>query len=196
MKPSKVELKRLARHAEILLVARQCFKEKGLHNTSVSYIAEKSGLSVGQLYRIFECKEEIIEGIVTEIISAKVEKLIAENHNLDAKATNLAGLNDDLAASRQDDYLLMEINAESHRNPRLGEILRNADKRLKIEGGKLIRKNHPNLNEEEINAASELIAVITEGTVYRQGIHENFSCKAELEQLYKKIFRTLFNKNG
>ncbi len=37
----------------------------------------------------------------------------------------------------------MEINAEASRNPRLREILMQADRRLKEEGGRLSQRYHP-----------------------------------------------------
>jgi hypothetical protein len=56
----------------------------------------------------------------------------------------------------------MEINAEASRNPRLREILVQADRRLKEEGAS-VAALHPGLSDARRNAASELIAVLTEG---------------------------------
>ncbi|STT85752.1 TetR family transcriptional regulator [Klebsiella pneumoniae] len=71
--------------------------------------------------------------------------MIDENHNLARKAAVLAGRIPTSAATKSDNYLLMEINAEASRNPRLREILMQADRRLKEEGGRLSQRYHPGL---------------------------------------------------
>lgn len=131
MSEGKVQQKQQARRAEIVVAAQKCFAEKGLHGASVADIAREAGLSVGQLYRIFASKEAIIEAIVSEIVNARVGEMIDENHNLARKAAVLAGRIPTSAATKSDNYLLMEINAEASRNPRLREILMQADRRLK-----------------------------------------------------------------
>ena len=140
MSEGKVQQKQQARRAEIVGAAQKCFAEKGLHGASVADIAREAGLSVGQLYRIFASKEAIIEAIVSEIVNARVGEMIDENHNLARKAAVLAGRIPTSAATKSDNYLLMEINAEASRNPRLREILMQADRRLKEEGGRLSQR--------------------------------------------------------
>lgn len=116
MSEGKVQQKQQARRAEIVVAAQKCFAEKGLHGASVADIAREAGLSVGQLYRIFASKEAIIEAIVSEIVNARVGEMIDENHNLARKAAVLAGRIPTSAATKSDNYLLMEINAEASRN--------------------------------------------------------------------------------
>ena len=128
MSEGKVQQKQQARRAEIVVAAQKCFAEKGLHGASVADIAREAGLSVGQLYRIFASKEAIIEAIVSEIVNARVGEMIDENHNLARKAAVLAGRIPTSAATKSDNYLLMEINAEASRNPRLREILMQAER--------------------------------------------------------------------
>ena len=140
MSEGKVQQKQQARRAEIVVAAQKCFAEKGLHGASVADIAREAGLSVGQLYRIFASKEAIIEAIVSEIVNARVGEMIDENHNLARKAAVLAGRIPTSAATKSDNYLLMEINAEASRNPRLREILMQADRRLKEEGARLSQR--------------------------------------------------------
>ncbi|QDY44239.1 TetR/AcrR family transcriptional regulator [Candidatus Pantoea soli] len=195
MKPETAHLKRQARHKIILDAARRCFEEKGLHGTTMAYVASEAGLSVGQVYRIFDSKEEIIEEIVSEIISARVKKMLEDNHDLHNKAAILSGLSFAYSDSRRDDYLLMEINAESTRNPRLRQILKKADDRLKQEGGKLMRMSHPQLTDDNVQLISEFIAVLTEGALYRQGLQDEFAHKTDMRDLYLAVFEFIFHKN-
>ena len=154
MSEGKVQQKQQARRAEIVVAAQKCFAEKGLHGASVADIAREAGLSVGQLYRTFASKEAIIEAIVSEIVNARVGEMIYENHNLARKAAVLAGRIPMSAATKSDNYLLMEINAEASRNPLLRQILMQADRRLKEYGGRLSQRNHPRLCDVRRNSAS------------------------------------------
>ncbi len=123
--------------------------------------------------------------------------MIDENHNLARKAAVLAGRIPTSAATKSDNYLLMEINAEASRNPRLREILMQADRRLKEEGGRLSQRNHPGLSDARRNAASELIAVLTEGAAYRCELSASTPVdKADLEALYNMIFDRLFDEQA
>ena len=192
MSEGKVQQKQQARRAEIVVAAQKCFAEKGLHGASVADIAREAGLSVGQLYRIFASKEAIIEAIVSEIVNARVGEMIDENHNLARKAAVLAGRIPTSAATKSDNYLLMEINAEA-----LREILMQADRRLKEEGGRLSQRYHPGLSDARRNAASELIAVLTEGAAYRCELSASTPVdKADLEALYNMIFDRLFDEQA
>ncbi|VTN15682.1 HTH-type transcriptional repressor KstR2 [Raoultella terrigena] len=72
MAEGKVAQKQLVRRAEIVSAAQACFAAKGLHGASVADIGPaRPGLALGQLYRIFASKEEIIEAIVSEIVHAR-----------------------------------------------------------------------------------------------------------------------------
>ena len=78
-------------------------------------------------------------------------------------ASVLAGATLVTGSTKNDNYLLMEINAEASRNPRLREIMNQADRRLKEEGGRLTRHYHPEMTEAQISVACEFIAILTEG---------------------------------
>ena len=192
MSEGKVQQKQQARRAEIVVAAQKCFAEKGLHGASVADIAREAGLSVGQRLQV-----EGTVGRVSEIVNARVGEMIDENHNLARKAAVLAGRIPTSAATKSDNYLLMEINAEASRNPRLREILMQADRRLKEEGGRLSQRYHPGLSDARRNAASELIAVLTEGAAYRCELSASTPVdKADLEALYNMIFDRLFDEQA
>ncbi|TLV16651.1 TetR/AcrR family transcriptional regulator [Klebsiella indica] len=194
MAVGKVLQKQQIRRGEIVNAAQKCFAEKGLHGASVADIARQAGLSVGQLYRIFASKEEIVEAIVTEIVNARVGEMIAGNHDLSRMAAILAGAIPVNEHTKNDNYLLMEINAEASRNPRLRDIMLQADRRLKEEGGRLTRHYHPDMSDEHINAACEFIAILTEGAAYRRELVTSIVDKTAMEGLYRDVFRLLFAK--
>lgn len=191
----KVLQKQQIRRAEIVTAAQKCFAQKGLHGASVADIAQQAGLSVGQLYRVFASKEEIVEVIVSEIVNARAGEMVAGNHDLERMASMLAGAIPATGHTKNDNYLLMEINAEASRNPRLREIMNQADRRLKEEGGRLTRHYHPEMTAAQINVACEFIAILTEGAAYRSDLATTPTVdKAALEGLYRNVFQLLFAK--
>ena len=195
MVEGKVLHKQQIRRVEIVAAAQKCLAEKGLHGASVADIARQAGLSVGQLYRIFASKEEIVEAIVSEIVNARVGEMVAGNHDLVRMASVLAGVIPATDDTKTDNYLLMEINAEASRNPRLREIMHQADRRLKEEGGRLTRHYHPEMSAEQINVACEFIAILTEGAAYRCELATTSTVdKTAMEALYRNVFHLLFMK--
>jgi AcrR family transcriptional regulator len=113
------------RRQHILDTSRRLFIENGFHGTGVAQIAVASGIKVGQIYRDFSSKEDIIAAIALRDLS----------HFLDQAALQRAIDDGDIAAIRQwilafvtfgediDGYRLMpEIMAESSRNPRVARL--------------------------------------------------------------------------
>ena len=89
----------------------------------------------------------------------------------------------------------MIINAEASRNPRLREIMNQADRRLKEEGGKLTRHYHPEMTAEQISVACEFIAILTEGAAYRCDLATAPTVdKAAMETLYRDVFNLVFTR--
>lgn len=177
---------------KVILTARDCFAERGLHGTSVSYIASSSGLGQGQLYRIFSSKNQIIEAVVNDIVAERVKDMISDNKHLERKAESLTAKKseEDELKERKGDCLLMEINAESSRNPQLKIILQKADQILKIQGDKTFREVHPEMKEEDGRVLAEFIAVLSEGVAYRRNfrIEDSENERLEMKQLYNEFF--------
>lgn len=66
----------------ITKIANELFKDKGYNNTSMEYIAEKSGISRRTLFRLFKSKSEILILSSEDIIRDTLEKFVGENYNL------------------------------------------------------------------------------------------------------------------
>ena len=54
-----------ARREKLIEAARALFAENGFHATGMAEIARRSGIAVGQIYRDFAGKEDIVAEIVT-----------------------------------------------------------------------------------------------------------------------------------
>ncbi len=67
---------------EIVKVACRLFAEKGYYNTTIPDIAEKMGMSVGNLYNYFRSKEELAKYIMqysSRLLGSEIRKINEEN---------------------------------------------------------------------------------------------------------------------
>ena len=188
MEPRALSVRQQQRKDALIDIARKSFQHNGLHGTTLAVIAKDSTLSVGQIYRIFVNKEEIVEAVVNQIVSERVALFLAQNHDLEQKAVLLARAIPPTDGQRLDDALLMEINAESLRNPRLLAILQRADQKMKSEATTMIRRHLPQVSEEALADSSELIAIIVEGVAFRRLYEQTPAQRKRLMQWYKSLF--------
>jgi len=124
------------RRSQILEAAKACFRESGFAATKMSDIAHRAGVSVGLLYRYFECKGDVILGIVDQDMTRQIDDLKAA---LDAPVDAPADLVEavirtfeERAIDRERTSLMLEITAESMRNPKV--------RALAAEGQQTLRK--------------------------------------------------------
>src|SRR3546814_7605970 len=83
---SKVRMKRSSRNyvegesprARIVDAARRLFGSKGFYATTTAELAEEASVSVGQIYRLFTDKDDVILAIVAENVSVR----LAEMHSI------------------------------------------------------------------------------------------------------------------
>lgn len=118
---SKADLRR----RKLIETARMLFVENGFHATGIAQIARESGIAVGQIYRDFSAKEEIVAALVEEDCGRfmDVGTLDAAIRDGDSEAVrawlrHFADPDDD----RDGDRLFAEIVAEASRNERIAAI--------------------------------------------------------------------------
>lgn len=118
---SRADLRRL----KIIETARKLFIERGFHATGVAQIARESGIAVGQMYRDFAAKEDIVAALVerdcASFMRADTLKDAIDNRDSDRIMAWLMGFlepDDD----REGRALFAEIVAESARNERIAGI--------------------------------------------------------------------------
>lgn len=125
----KAELRR----DRVIAASRKLFIENGFHATGIAQIAKESGIAVGQLYRDFSAKEEIVAAIV----SADCCTFMAADSLRTAIAAGDSQLVRNwihqfiMAEDEEDDpdgaRLFAEIVAEAGRNARIAAIFRGVD---------------------------------------------------------------------
>ncbi len=170
------------RQDEIIMAARQCFRQYGFHAASMGQLASRANLSVGQIYRYFPSKDALIEEMVKRIVDNRVA---AMSDHVDAQhiAAMLAWRE---TLSEDDEMLMLEVAAEASRNPRVADILHAADAHIFSNACRKMRLNYPHLSDEHITACVEVLAVLVEGTAFRRLTPQKASATS-LQALYQQL---------
>ncbi|MBS1207443.1 MAG: TetR family transcriptional regulator [Proteobacteria bacterium] len=175
------------RQDEIIAAARRRFRISGFHAASMSQIALEAQLSVGQIYRYFVNKDAIIEEMIRRIIDYRIAEMQGK--------TETQHLPEILAwrhtLSPDDDALMVEMAAEATRNPRVQEMLAEADARMFENACNHMQSRYPQLSEERIRCSVELLATLMEGTTFRR-LTPQKSDPAQMQVLYQEITAMLF----
>ena len=167
--PSRAE----ARRQQILSAAAQCFREHGFHAASISRISRLAGMSAGHIYHYFENKEAIIAAIVEQDLESLLQMTAELRAACDVRQALIARAAqgvieqlDPLTAG-----LKLEIVAEAARNPRVAEIVRNADTASRKSLGETIRivRQRAGHQDDELAIAGmiEMVATLFEGLLLR-----------------------------
>ena len=113
------------RHRRITDTARKLFVVNGFHATGMAQLAKESGIAIGQIYRDFQSKEDIVAALV----EADCRRMMMYDHLEAAIAADDPGAVRvwlmeflDPGDSRDDARLFAEIVAESGRNARIAAI--------------------------------------------------------------------------
>ena len=122
-KPGRAEQRR----RRITDAARKLFVVNGFHATGMAQLARESGVAIGQIYRDFQSKEDIVAALVERdcgrlMMYDQLESAIRENRPTGVRAWLLEFL--DPGDCRDDARLFAEIVAESGRNPRIAALFR------------------------------------------------------------------------
>lgn len=161
------------RRSQVLEAAKHCFRRVGFHSTSMAEIAKQAGMSVGHIYRYFPSKEALIEAIVTQDMDDQdLDQLAldtaqgAANDGDDLLASMAARSADFVAqaADREHTALMLEILAETARNPRVREIVMAADARGQgALRGRLLPFKPVAWSDAEFDARLQLFSAMLQG---------------------------------
>lgn len=138
-----------ARRRQILDGAARCFARSGFHATSLQDVLDEVGLSNGAFYRYFRSKEELIAAIATDVFT-----LMRDTFENAAQADPLPpdvllgrvlnGVYDSRLSAAHPDLLglprlVVQVWAETLRNPELSALLAEGDAGVRAALAKLIR---------------------------------------------------------
>ena len=159
------------RRTHLLDTARTLFIDHGFHGTGIARIATASGIGVGQIYRDFDDKEAIVAAICETDVAAWLEEdvLAAAVAADDAEAIRgwirRFGSREPLSKCR----MMVEIVAESARNPRIADIHRTAHRRVHASlSTALAALTHRGRQDADVSALATLILAIGAGVMTRR----------------------------
>ena len=117
------------RRAQILECAERAFVRYGFHAATMTQVAEEAGMSAGNLYRYFPSKEAIVEGLCLADQTQRSESFAALEGADDLKRAMRAAFKQHvLGCAKAKARMIVEIWAESGRNPRVAEFTRQLDR--------------------------------------------------------------------
>ena len=135
--PVKHEEKR----RQILQAASRCFMRDGFRGASTSSICAEAKISPGHLYHYFSSKEAIVSAMAQSRLAQAAEHLGATARGPDlitaflGVVESVIGVSDPAANA-----LMLDLLAESARNPAVGEILRENHREMRMLLADLLRK--------------------------------------------------------
>jgi TetR/AcrR family transcriptional repressor of uid operon len=154
----------------ILATARELFAIQGFHQTSMAELAASAQISVGQIYRSFKSKDEIIAAIVDGDRDSRVIEMTAICDRLKTGQITIEAAFEDLvltAHSSKKDALSFDILAEAFRNPVVGLTITNLCLRYKALLREFACIANPSLSSEALDAAEEVILACLFGLGHR-----------------------------
>ena len=176
------------RREHLLETARVLFIEHGFHQTGMAQIAGASGIKVGQIYRDFASKDDIIAAICERDVAEWLdEDMLAE-----AVATS------DLPAVRvwmerflqsdkpaEECRLMSEIIAEAGRSPRIAELNFSINLRIRKSLSAALRAiaSRSSDRSEDRESLIDLILTMGMGIKMRRGVDPDM----KVEPLYRCI---------
>jgi AcrR family transcriptional regulator len=161
-----------ARRATILETADRLFTERGFHGTGMAQIAAESGVKIGQIYRDFASKEDIVAALAEQNVSSWLEEDVlsaavtaGDLHAIRSWIRRFEGQDDKVDECR----LMTEIVAEAGRNARIAAIHRRIDDRVRESLSLALHALLPDgVDDEEIDLLIEFILAAGIGVISRR----------------------------
>lgn len=154
----------------ILLAARSSFAGQGFHQTPMAELAQAAQVSVGQIYRLFKDKEDIIAAIVEADANERATEISllcerAKRGELSIERTfELMALT---VIDTKEEALSFDILAEAFRNPAVGQTITAMCVRYRAALRECACIANPNLSDKAIDAAEEMIMACMFGLGHR-----------------------------
>jgi TetR/AcrR family transcriptional repressor of uid operon len=160
----------LSPHQRILGAARQLFALQGFHQTPISELATAAGVSVGQIYRLFKDKNDLILAIVAEDVEIKVLDFDALLDGARKRSISIREAFLQLATramTKTQESLSFEILAEAHRNPDVANRIAEFCARYRSVVRELAAIANPALTDESLRGVEEVFLGLMFGLGHR-----------------------------
>lgn len=141
--PRPAKMRTTQQCQRILDAAERCFIDSGFHAASMAHIAATAGMSAGLIYRYFVSKNTIVKAIIARNLEREASGII--NHLNSPEGVTEALLDVFERWRRGDDpkmnaTLMLELTAESTRDPEIARAVRDKDRSLGLELTQAVRR--------------------------------------------------------
>lgn len=154
----------------ILEAARTLFDSHGFHQSSMAELAVAAQVSVGQIYRLFKGKEDIIAAIVQADYNERCMHMDALRSRLDAGELTVEQTFEELllhVVDEKDEALSFDILAESFRNRPVGDMIAAMCVRFRGYIRDFACAANPDLSGEALDGAEEIVLACLFGLGHR-----------------------------
>jgi len=154
----------------ILNAARDLFAANGFHQSAMAELATAAQVSVGQIYRLFKGKEDIIEAIVKSDMQERETIISSLQTRLDAGEISIERTFELLLLEVMDDpheALSFDILAEAFRNAPVRDTITDMCRGLRKSLGDFACVANPDLSGEALKSAEEIILACLFGLGHR-----------------------------
>ena len=160
------------RRRRVMQAARKLFIENGFHATGMAQVAKLSEVAIGQIYRDFASKEEIVAALVQEDCGRLMMYEVLEDAIRDGDPQAVrAWLREFVQPSDNPDdaRLFAEILAESARSPRISAIFRQVQDELRAHMDEALEMLAPAaVVASRRKVVAEVITTLSVGVTHQQ----------------------------
>lgn len=156
--------------AHILAAARELFDSHGFHQTSMAELAAAAQVSVGQIYRLFKGKEDIIAALVHADADQWCQDMDALRQRLKAGELSIEQTFEHLlmhTIDEKNEALSFDILAESFRNEAVGDTIANMCTRFRTYIRDFACAANPDLSGAALEGAEEVVLACMFGLGHR-----------------------------
>jgi AcrR family transcriptional regulator len=149
-----------ARRKRVADAARDLFAAQGFENTQIVQISAAAGVQVGQIYRDFDSKEEIVADIVGGHLAEFLDEVGLEKAIVDRDPAAIRRWIGQLirCGDATESRLFAQIVVEATRNERIALLLQHADRRVSCALGRAIGALAPKADDA---ARAQLVSIVT-----------------------------------
>ena len=187
-----------ARRKLIVETAALCFIEQGFHQTSIRDIANRAGISLGNLYNHFESKSALIAEIAT--LEAEdfedIEKQILKISDPAKALDKFISLYTKYCARHENIMLSAEIVSEGLRNPDVGKGFLQNRERLTSLLQQLVSAHNGTKDTKLSRFTINFIIDLIEGLATRNAFEQKKPSKLELAALKDSISQIMRTNIG
>jgi AcrR family transcriptional regulator len=171
----------------ILDAAHRCFVRSGFHRATMQAVAAEAGMSAGNIYRYFASKDAIIAGLSARDRADLAASFAGLNVAGDLMGAFVAiGEHHLVREPREKMVFLLELWAESARNPAIAEICQDCETDIRgwITGflTRLVERGEA-VADIDVPALSSLLMSMADGLLARRAREPAFTPAPHVQQL-------------